>query len=188
MNQMKVLLISELPTENQALATALASSHSLVSREGVQNGYRHCLADPTIELVILNIVSIRQEMLNGLHLLGVPVVVFAESQGEVDTTVVIDAGVSAYVVDGFKEARIGAVIELAQARYKQVEALRLQLYKSRQALEERKQIDRAKGIIMKQKGCDEQDAYQALRKTAMDQNRRIADVAKNIISLSGLLV
>ncbi len=79
------------------------------------------------------------------------------------------------------------MIDLAQARFKQVEGLKLQLVQSRQELEERKEIDRAKGIIMKQKGCSEADAYQALRKAAMDQNRRIAEVARSIVSLAALL-
>ena len=186
---MKVLLISEAQQQTAALAAAvLAADHQLVSRQGLQKGYAYRLGDNAVELVILSITTIKKEMLKELHLFGVPVVVFAEAQGDIDTAAVINAGVSAYVVNGFKQERISAVIELAQARYQQVEALRLQLYKSRQELEERKEIDRAKGIIMKQKGCDEEGAYQALRKAAMDQNRRIADVARNIINLSGLLV
>ncbi len=186
---MKVLLISEAQQQTTALVTAvLAADHQLVSKQGLQNGYAYSLGDNAVELVILSITTVKKEMLKELHLFGVPVVVFAEAQGEIDTAAVINAGVSAYVVDGFKQERIGAVIALAQARYQQVEALRLQLYKSRQALEERKEIDRAKGIIMKQRGCDEEGAYQALRKAAMGQNRRIADVAREIINLSGLLV
>lgn len=185
---MRVLLISETQSDTEELATAiLAAGHQLVGRSDLQGGYVYRLEGLAIELIILAVRVVKREMLKELHLLSMPVVIFADMQGDIDTDMVIQSGVGAYVVDGFKSKRVGAVIDLAQARFKQVEGLKLQLVKSRQELEERKEIDRAKGIIMKQKGCSEADAYQALRKTAMDQNRRIAEVARSIVSLAALL-
>lgn len=185
---MRVLLISETQRQTGELEEAiLAAGHQLVGKSDLQGGYACRLADLSIELVILSISAVKREMLKELHLLSMPVVVFADKQGEIDTDAVIQSGVSAYVVDGLKGERVGAVIDLAQARFKQLEGLKLQLSRSRQELEERKEIDRAKGIIMKQKGCGEDVAYQALRKAAMDQNRRIGEVAKNIVSLATLL-
>lgn len=185
---MRVLLISDALSDIDELAAAiLAAGHQLVDKSDLHGGYAYRLEGLAIELVILKVSVVKREMLKELHLLSMPVVIFAETQGDIDADGVIQSGVSAYVVDGFKGKRVSAVIDLAQARFKQVEGLKLQLFRSRQELEERKEIDRAKGIIMKQKGCSEEDAYQALRKTAMDQNRRIADVAKNIVSLAGLL-
>ena len=187
-DRMRVLLISETQSDTEELATAiLAAGHQLVGRSDLQGGYVYRLEGLAIELIILAVRVVKREMLKELHLLSMPVVIFADMQGDIDTDMVIQSGVGAYVVDGFKSKRVGAVIDLAQARFKQVEGLKLQLVKSRQELEERKEIDRAKGIIMKQKGCSEADAYQALRKAAMDQNRRIAEVARSIVSLAALL-
>lgn len=185
---MRVLLISEAQSDTEELAAAiLAAGHQLVGKSDLQGGYAYRLEGLAIELIILAVRVVKREMLKELHLLSMPVVIFADMQGDIDTDMVIQSGVGAYVVDGFKSKRVGAVIDLAQARFKQVEGLKLQLVKSRQELEERKEIDRAKGIIMKQKGCSEADAYQALRKAAMDQNRRIAEVARSIVSLAALL-
>jgi len=187
-DRMRVLLISDAQSDTDELAAAiLAAGHQRVDKSDLHGDYAYRLEGLSIELVILKVSVVKREMLKELHLLSMPVVIFAETQGDIGADVVIQSGVSAYVVDGFKSKRVGAVIDLAQARFKQVEGLKLQLFKSRQELEERKEIDRAKGIIMKQKGCSEADAYQALRKTAMDQNRRIGEVARNIVSLAALL-
>lgn len=188
MAAMRVLLIAERAEQGDELEAALrAAGHQLVARSGLQSGYGQRLAGLAAELLILSIDRVTRELLRELRLLSIPLLIFAARQGEVETEEVLRAGVSAYVVDGFKRERLAAVMELAQARFKQVEGLRLELSKSRQALEERKEIDRAKGIIMKQKGCSEEDAYQLLRKAAMDQNKRIGEVARNIVSLAALL-
>lgn len=185
---MRVLLISEPQAEATALEGALtASGHHLVARAELQSGFAQRLMALSIDLIIMIIGNVRMEMLKELPLLTVPVVIFAERQGEASAEAVIQSGVSAYVVDGFKPERLGAVIELAQARFKQLEGLKRQLSQSLRALEERKEIERAKGIIMRQRQCSEDEAYRALRKTAMDQNRRLAEVARNIVSLAGLL-
>lgn len=185
---MRVLLLSETQSEVSELERAiLTAGHQIVDRCGLPNGYAHRLVGLSTELVVLTVDAVKREMLKELHLLAVPMVIFAVRQGEVDTDEVICAGVSAYVVDGFKRERVSAVMELAQARFKQVEGLKRQLSKSRQELEERKEIERAKGIIMKQKGCSEDDAYKALRKIAMDQNKRIGEIAKSVVALASLM-
>ena len=185
---MKVLLVSEqrelVPDLEQAI---VESGHEFVARVAMQSGFVQRLAWLSIDLIILSVASVTREMVKELQLLSIPVVIFAAQKGEMEADEVIQSGVSAYVVDGFKKERVTAVIELALARFKQVQTLTAELIKTRQELEERKDIDRAKGIIMKQKGCSEDDAYRALRKTAMDQNKRVGEVAKNIVSLAGLL-
>ena len=99
----------------------------------------------------------------------------------------IEAGVSAYVVDGLAPARVKSVIDTAILRFTMVRQMRDELEEMRRALEERKVIDRAKGLLMKAKGIDEQTAYSLLRKTAMDQGRRVADVAEALVTAAGLL-
>ena len=99
----------------------------------------------------------------------------------------IEAGLSAYVVDGLAPGRLKPVMDTAIARFAMVRQMRSELAETRRALEERKVIDRAKGLLMKAKGLDEEAAYALLRKAAMDQGRRVADVAEALVTASGLL-
>lgn len=185
---MRVLLISDGQGAAAELEQAIIEQgHQLVGMATFRRGFVQHLAGLAIDLIIMDVEHVSAAMLRELRLPSIPVVIFAARQGDVASSEVIGAGVSAYVVDGFKKERLAAVIELALARFNQIGRLQAELSSARQALEERKDIDRAKGIIMKQKGCGEEEAYQALRKTAMDQNRRIGEVAKNIVTLAGLL-
>ena len=117
----------------------------------------------------------------------IPIIMFVEESSDEVTTGIIKSGVSAYVVDGFHRNRVRAIIHLAVARFQEAERLKVELKNARNALDDRKDIDRAKGMVMKQKHCDEETAYKLIRKMAMDKNIRIADVAKQILDISSLL-
>ena len=95
---------------------------------------------------------------------------------------------SAYVVDGLSSERVKPVLEIAIARFEQEQSLRAELTKTKSQLEERKTIERAKGIIMKSRNLSENEAYKALRKLAMNRNQRLIDVASDVISVSELLI
>ena len=99
----------------------------------------------------------------------------------------VEAGMSAYVVNGLQPDRIKPIMDIAIARFQVLRQMRVELEETRRALEERKLIDRAKGLLMKAKGIQEDEAYALLRKTAMNQNRRVADVAEALVTASGLL-
>lgn len=116
-----------------------------------------------------------------------PIVMFSEDKEANSIKQAISAGVSAYVVDGLSDKRIKPLMDVAIARFREYQALKNELIQVKSNLEERKAIDRAKGIIMKRKNCDEESAYQLLRKTAMSNNQRIAEVARNIIATVELL-
>lgn len=116
-----------------------------------------------------------------------PIVMFTEAKGAEDIDKAIKAGVSAYIVDGLDPARIKPIVEVAIARFREFEALRRELNDTRTKLTERKLIDRAKGLLMKKRNMSEDEAYQALRKMAMDKNTTVAEVARNIIDFSDLL-
>jgi response regulator NasT len=116
-----------------------------------------------------------------------PVVMFA-SDGAVETIrEAVRAGVSAYVVDGLDPARVRPIVDAAVARFEELQGLREQLAEANLRLDERKLIERAKGILMKARGLDEEEAYRALRRMAMDKNRRIGEVARNVIEMADLL-
>ena len=97
------------------------------------------------------------------------------------------AGVSAYVVDGLDKNRIKAIIEVAVARFDEFQALRTQLAEANLKLSERKLVERAKGLLMKSRGLDEDAAYRALRKMAMDRKLKLGEVAQRVVDAADLL-
>ncbi len=116
-----------------------------------------------------------------------PIVMFAENSDSAAIEEAIRAGVSAYIVDGLNVKRVKPIMDVAIARFREFQSLRDELAKTKTTLAERKLIDRAKGILMKQRSIMEEQAYAVLRKAAIETNMRIADVAKNVISLAGSL-
>ena len=116
-----------------------------------------------------------------------PIVMFADDGDRMAIRAAVDAGVSAYVVGGLKAERIRPIVDVAIARFEQFQAMRQELDQTRTSLAERKQIERAKGIVMKSRSVDEEQAYVLLRKLAMDRNQRLAQVAENVIVMAELL-
>lgn len=116
-----------------------------------------------------------------------PVAMFVDRTDQAATEAAIEAGVSAYIVDGLKKERVKAILEMAISRFKAFDRLKRELEAARTELADRKTIDRAKAIVMKTRGLSEPDAYALLRRTAMNQNRRIADIAESLILAAGLL-
>ncbi|MCQ8105120.1 ANTAR domain-containing protein [Methylomonas sp. SURF-2] len=139
----------------------------------VLNLYTPC---ETVLEMILNI--------NQQH--SVPVIVFAEDQQTETINKVIKAGVSAYIVDGLEPRRIKAIIEVAIARFREQKALKDELQKAKNQLEERKLVDRAKAILMQSQNYSEDQAYHALRKLAMDRKVSLGEMAKNVIAMAEL--
>lgn len=116
-----------------------------------------------------------------------PVAMFVDRSTEGLSAAAVEAGVSAYVVDGMQPQRIKPVLEAAITRFRMFQRMRTELAETKRALTERKVIDRAKGMLMKARGVDEDEAYGILRKAAMDQGRRVADVAEALVTAAGLL-
>jgi len=116
-----------------------------------------------------------------------PIVMFVD-QTDADTMrAAISAGVSAYVVDGLTAKRVKPVLDVAVARFQAFEQLRHELETARLGLAERKIIDRAKGILMQVRGMTEEEAYAALRSKAMNEQRKVIDIAQSIITAAELL-
>ena len=97
------------------------------------------------------------------------------------------AGVSAYVVGSLESARLRPILDAAMVRFEEYQALRNELEETATKLADRKTIDRAKGILMKQRGLDEDAAYQSLRKLAMQRGMRMGEIAKQVIQAAELL-
>jgi response regulator NasT len=116
-----------------------------------------------------------------------PVVMFASDAAPQTIREAVRAGVCAYVVDGLEPSRVKAIIDVAVARFEDLQNLRGQLADANLKLDERKLVERAKGILMKARGLDEESAYRALRRMAMDRHRRLAEVARSVIEMADLL-
>lgn len=147
------------------------------------------LRDP--DLVLVDMTDPSRDMLEELALasgpLDRPVALFVDRTEEGLSAAAIEAGLSAYVVDGLTRSRLKPVLDAAIARFRLFRRMRAELAETKRALEERKVIDRAKGLLMRARGLDEEAAYALLRKTAMDRNRRIAEVAEALVTAAGLL-
>lgn len=128
-----------------------------------------------------------EEMLTVSRALARPIAMFVDQSDEAMIGAAIDAGVSAYVVDGLKKERIKAVLELAIRRFNAFARMQAELDEARTALADRKTIERAKAILMTTRSISEPDAYALLRTTAMNQGRRIAEVAEALITASSLI-
>ena len=128
-----------------------------------------------------------EEMLLVSRALARPIAMFVDHSDEVMIGAAIDAGVSAYVVDGLRKERVKPIIELAVRRFNAFARMQAELDEARTALADRKTIDKAKAILMTGRGMSEPDAYALLRTTAMNQGRRIVEVAEALITASALL-
>lgn len=116
-----------------------------------------------------------------------PIVLFTDDNDTTHVKDAIAAGVSAYVVAGLAPVRVKPVLEVAMARFQVEESMRQQLADARSQLNDRKVIDRAKGLLMKRQGLSEEEAYARLRKTAMDKGLKIAELAQRMIDAIDLL-
>ena len=128
-----------------------------------------------------------EEMLVVSRALDRPIAMFVDRSDEAMTGAAIDAGVSAYVVDGLRKERVKPILDLAVRRFNAFSHLQNELREARDELAERKTIDRAKHILMTSRKLSEPDAYALLRSTAMRQSRKIAEVADALITAHDLL-
>jgi response regulator NasT len=158
----------------------LATTERLIARIGE--------IDP--DIVVIDLANPQRDTLEQMFLVSRlvkrPVTMFVDQSDSDQTRAAIEAGVSAYVVDGLRRERVKTIVEMCVTRFRAYERLEKELDAARNALEERKTIDRAKAVLMKAKGLNEEAAYALLRRTAMNQKKRIAQVARSVLTASEL--
>ena len=115
-----------------------------------------------------------------------PIAMFVDQSDTASIQASVDAGVSAYIVGNLQKERIKTILDLTISRFNAFARLQAELDRAKSALEERKVIDRAKGILMKAKNLTEEQAYALLRKTAMNENKKIVEVAQSVITAAEL--
>jgi two-component system, response regulator / RNA-binding antiterminator len=150
------------------------------------------IEDIAPDVIVIDLANADRDLLEHMFLVSRtvrrPIAMFVDKSDEQAMYQAIEAGVSAYVVDGLKKDRIKSVLDLAVIRFKAFEKLRAERDDATQALSERKTIDRAKGILMKLKKIGEEEAYLLLRKAAMDQNKTVAGIASAVIASSNIML
>jgi two-component system, response regulator / RNA-binding antiterminator len=143
------------------------------------------------DVIIFNLDTPSEQLISDLHTLDqqlpLPVIMFSSDGSNETINKVIKAEVSAFIVDGLSDHRVNSIIQVAIARFKQRQALKDALEEARSHLEDRKQIDRAKAILIKTQSFTEDEAYHTLRKLAMDRNITLGEMARNVIAMAELL-
>jgi len=189
MNMLNVLLIESDP-DNTLLENSLNGYGFKCLKTQYSPMFLALIKEITPDIIIFNLDTPSKKLLTDLQTIhqqsALPVLMFA-SDGNVDTiNQAIKANVSAYIVDGLEHKRINSLINVAIARFKYQQSLNNALEEACAKLEDRKQIDRAKAILIKTQNFTEDEAYHTLRKLAMDRNITLGEMAKNVIAMSEL--
>ena len=193
MQRILKIIIVETDQSRAALieeSLALAGQYELLTISDMSR-LTTAISDHNPDIILIDLDNPSRDSLEELRLASAPlerpVALFVDHSDANLTKLAIEAGVSAYVVDGLRAERLKPIIDAAVARFTMFRQMRNELATTKRALEERKVIDRAKGLLMKAKGIDEQAAYDLLRRAAMDQGRKVFDVAEALVTTAGLL-
>jgi response regulator NasT len=155
------------------------------------SGIARRIAELQPDVIVIDLGNPNRDMLENMFQLSRavkrPIAMFVDQSDEASIAAAVDAGVSAYIVDGLKQERVKPILNMAISRFNAFAKMARELDEVKSELENRKVIDRAKGILMKTRGMAEAEAYALLRKTAMNQNRKIAEVAESLITAASLL-
>jgi two-component system, response regulator / RNA-binding antiterminator len=145
--------------------------------------------DPDVILIDLENPSrdMLEQMFQVSRIVKRPIAMFVDQSDSASIQASVDAGVSAYIVDGLKKERMKHILDLCISRFNAFSKLQDELTKAKTALDDRKVIDRAKGILMKAKSLTEEQAYVLLRSTAMNEKKKIAEIAQSVITASEML-
>lgn len=187
-----VLIIDENATRASIIEAGLsAAGHTQVTVINEMQGIAAKIALHEPDVIVIDLENPNRDMLENMFQLSRavkrPIAMFVDRSDKEAMQSAIDAGVSAYVVDGLRQERVKSILDMAISRFNAFSRLERELEEARGALEERKMIDQAKGLIMKSRGVDEETAYKLLRKAAMNTNRKIVDVAESLVMSARLL-
>ena len=189
MNMLNVLLI-ENSLNNTLLENSLNGYGFKCLKTLYSPAFLALIKEITPDIIIFNLDTPSKKLLADLQTLNqqsaLPVIMFAGDDNIDTINQVIKAEVSAYIVNGLEVSRLKSIINVAIARFKHQQSLNNALEEARAKLEDRKQIDRAKAILIKTQNFSEDEAYHTLRKLAMDRNITLGEMAKNVIAMSEL--
>ena len=189
---LKIVIVDENPIRAAILEDGLREA-GLHQRHADRRNRTDLLAriyaiDPDVILIDLENPSrdVLEQMFQVSRAVKRPIAMFVDQSDTASIQASVDAGVSAYIVGDLQKERIKTILDLCISRFNAFSRLQGELDRAKTALEERKVIDRAKGILMKAKNLTEEEAYALLRKTAMNENKKIAEIAQSVITAAEL--
>lgn len=188
---LKIMLVDQHSDRSATIRQALADAgYTQVERVPADRGLAEEVRRFGPDIIIIDMEAPGRDTLEQMREIGrdqpKPIIMFSDNRDSDYIRQAVRVGVSAYVVDGLDQARVIPIVEVALARFREFEALRQELAETRQQLADRKIIERAKGILMRQHGITEDKAYNALRKAAMDRNQKMGDIARTLIAIQDL--
>ncbi len=192
MSGLRILLIDENPERAAVLNEALrAQGYELVARLAPRELSARRVAEIGPDIVIVDMDSPSRDTIESMRQINDdqprPIVMFVDQSDVGMIEQAMQAGVSAYIIDGLNVKRVKPILDVAIARFREFQALRDELKKTKATLNERKLIERAKGMLMREKKLNEDEAYAALRKLAMDRQQKLVDVAETLLAFADLL-
>lgn len=192
MAQLHIVVVDENRERALKIVDGLADAGEFrISVIGDNTGLARKLAELQPDVILIDLENPSRDMFAEITQASLPlerpVAMFVDKADPSMAQAAIEAGVSAYVVDGLKSERIKSILDTAIARFHAFSRLRSELDATKTALAERKMIDRAKGLLIKAKGLTEEEAYALLRRAAMDQGKRVGEVAENLVTAAGML-
>jgi two-component system, response regulator / RNA-binding antiterminator len=154
-------------------------------------GIARRIAEIEPDVIVIDLENPNRDMLENMFQLSRavkrPIAMFVDRSDQAAIEAAVEAGVSAYVVDGLRQERVKPILDMAVSRFNAFSRMARELEEMRGELQGRKLVDKAKRILMQSRGLSEDEAYALLRKTAMNQNRKISEIADSLITAAGLL-
>jgi response regulator NasT len=189
---LRILIIDENRIRSAVIEEGLREAgHGEVTIVHDVAGIARRIAEIEPDVIVIDLENPNRDMLESMFQLSRavqrPIAMFVDRSDSASIEAAVEAGISAYVVDGLRKERVKPVIEMAISRFNAFARMGRELEEARTELESRRLVDRAKGILMTSRGLSEQDAYALLRRTAMNQNRKIAEIAQSLITAADLL-
>ncbi len=190
--QLSVLVIDENQIRASIIEAGLRDAgHDQVTLVKDVNGIAQRIGDLEPDVIVIDLENPNRDMLESMFQLSRavkrPIAMFVDRSDQASIEAAVEAGVSAYVVDGLRQERVKSILDMAISRFNAFSRMERELDAARNELAERKLIERAKGILMRTKGIGEDEAHALLRKTAMNQNRRLSEIAQSLVTASSLL-
>lgn len=182
--------------ENRARAAIIEAGlreagHDRVTVVHSVTGIARLIEQTAPDVIVIDLENPNRDMLEHMFQLSRavrrPVAMFVDRSDSDSIAAAVEAGVSAYVVDGLRQERVKPILDMAVSRFNAFARLARELREARDELEGRKVVDRAKRLLMKRKGISEEEAYALLRKTAMNRNRKIVEIAQSLMTAADLL-
>ncbi|QDY99697.1 ANTAR domain-containing response regulator [Nitratireductor mangrovi] len=167
------------------------AGHDRVTLVHDVSGIARRITEINPDVIVIDLENPNRDMLEDMFRLSRavrrPIAMFVDRSDSASIEAAVEAGVSAYIVDGLKRERVKPILDMAISRFNAFSRLTRELEDARSELAARKVVERAKGILMKSRGLSEDEAYRLLRSTAMSQNRKISEIAQGLVTAAELL-